>query len=1317
MAKHCVVLMIALLATGARIDAQTLCAPEPAGHAARPIWMELAPPGGSGAPDYLNPTSNLQILESLTLLASLATRAAQALDTLASEVEDPEAAGRCVCCVSSGCALPEIHFDTKLKDCTAALCTALESADYPLWLPTDLFTDEQTAARFALKYLGFLDDIQQELGDIAAGLTALGTGIENQQELLAMYLAYVDTFAEGFHLGGYSTERPTLHLCVGYGGHGAFAEMANLFGEVSIGGRYTSHNLSREHRAQFRAGGFGVTAFGRSISLLPGIEADVQIDGFKLWDAARPFGIDFGLAGDPTCADGPGMPLADLGAYDLFHLVDTPTDLAPFDTSGDACLQPGEFLIHDYYPVDYLSAADGLPHVWPRAAFPFDWEKQNTAVVSVGLNLPLRLAPIEKYLPPSGIVLFPGATLFPKLTLKAGTEWSHTVNKLRTRLQEAVNRNLAASAQLDAGDFERPMHALQAPDVSEDNGSSAYVQPRVAADLVLGVALSKFLTLGITASIGTSVRVEPAAHGGVHDLNVALAQALLHSNPPTDLPCEPIFDVNLTTTCSNGLYQSSDTPPLALSDGTYTCDSTQVIYQHCKAPEADRDCTPESAAEDCPDTAECIVEYGCAAHGYCTRTFAGGVHGNSESVEHDTTYQACIGEAVCDDAAVNAGAPCDADTDCFGALQCVGGTNAGTACMDDRDCPDGACAAPTAPCVQFTPVGYFTPYQCLVREEPLISGWEGPGCHPLSFGFPSACGCATDTDCVAGVETCLAGTCHAGAPLPCDCDPGLPNACGAGRVCHQGACALDCSANGPADCGAHQACDNGVCGSTYGIPFAEQIVWQITHTPAPQHAVASYAVSDILASAILDAGLRIGFDLKIFKKLVHFDVLDLHDWWTLLAINKSWYQAGLEAQYQHDCDPPATDTVTNWQPGATRVTRYNPFGAGNGSFGNAGTLTDLHTWCQSILPTDVQDPDAPGSDAIVDALGDLLDWGEQIGGDIWALGGLCVTHRNNSMVASTPFGEWLQGLEANPGGLGCTYAFNNQSYSFPCAALANSLLLVWGCLDTDANPFAPLIAGLPGIVTSFDGRPVFDLAAMLIDPTAELALDNLQPSIRNHGLHAGTFWFHAVAQCFDQHQAAVQAGEVQIGAVQIGPCCGNGVLDQSGCAQGPGVPPCESCDDGNTALGDGCTPLCRIEGRTQPLGRCGNGLVEHQDLEQCDDGNLDPGDGCEPDCRLTTGTPAVTPSATATPSRTPPRTAPPRPTGSATATATRTPRLCIGDCDASATVTIDELIAAVAVALELAPPSSCRAVDANGDQRVTVDELIRAVGAALAGCF
>jgi hypothetical protein len=58
---------------------------------------------------------------------------------------------------------------------------------------------------------------------------------------------------------------------------------------------------------------------------------------------------------------------------------------------------------------------------------------------------------------------------------------------------------------------------------------------------------------------------------------------------------------------------------------------------------------------------------------------------------------------------------------------------------------------------------------------------------------------------------------------------------------------------------------------------------------------------------------------------------------------------------------------------------------------------------------------------------------------------------------------------------------------------------------------------------------------------------------------------------------------------------------------------------------------------------------------------------------------------------------------------------CPGDCDDSRTVTVDELVLGVNLALDRAV-MFCAAIDPDGDRTVTVDELIRAVNATLAGC-
>jgi cysteine-rich repeat protein len=71
--------------------------------------------------------------------------------------------------------------------------------------------------------------------------------------------------------------------------------------------------------------------------------------------------------------------------------------------------------------------------------------------------------------------------------------------------------------------------------------------------------------------------------------------------------------------------------------------------------------------------------------------------------------------------------------------------------------------------------------------------------------------------------------------------------------------------------------------------------------------------------------------------------------------------------------------------------------------------------------------------------------------------------------------------------------------------------------------------------------------------------------------------------------------------------CGDGIL-------GVG----ETCDDGNTNDGDGCSSTCQIEGGGGAV--CGNTIIETG--ETCDDGNTNDGDGCSSTCQTEAGPPA-----------------------------------------------------------------------------------------------
>jgi hypothetical protein len=62
------------------------------------------------------------------------------------------------------------------------------------------------------------------------------------------------------------------------------------------------------------------------------------------------------------------------------------------------------------------------------------------------------------------------------------------------------------------------------------------------------------------------------------------------------------------------------------------------------------------------------------------------------------------------------------------------------------------------------------------------------------------------------------------------------------------------------------------------------------------------------------------------------------------------------------------------------------------------------------------------------------------------------------------------------------------------------------------------------------------------------------------------------------------------------------------------------------------------------------------------------------------------------------------------------PAVCTGDCDGSISVTVDEIVVGLNIALGTLPPAQCTAFDADGSGSVTVDEIVTAVSNGLDGC-
>lgn len=94
----------------------------------------------------------------------------------------------------------------------------------------------------------------------------------------------------------------------------------------------------------------------------------------------------------------------------------------------------------------------------------------------------------------------------------------------------------------------------------------------------------------------------------------------------------------------------------------------------------------------------------------------------------------------------------------------------------------------------------------------------------------------------------------------------------------------------------------------------------------------------------------------------------------------------------------------------------------------------------------------------------------------------------------------------------------------------------------------------------------------------------------------------------------------------------------------------------------------------------------------------------------------ATSTATATPSFTPSHTPTLSATPSPSPTVTATPELCVGDCDGSGAVTVDEITRIVSIALGTQELAVCTSGDRDGDQAITVDEIQTAVNFGLNGC-
>ncbi|MEA2691994.1 MAG: hypothetical protein QOJ16_1381, partial [Acidobacteriota bacterium] len=427
-----------------------------------------------------------------------------------------------------------------------------EDLTLPLWYPTEVFKDGKTALRYALATVDWLAKVREliEKGPspkLLAGGQKLIDVLKNGQKLLDELNQYVDTYTDGFNLGAYSDIRRDLHFCVGYGGSGALAELFEFsVGDKHVrgGASYLSTNLSEKHRFQLRSGGFDLNVNGRSLPLAPGLSLNSQIDGFRLWDRYHPFGIQ----GFPTIST------KDVGQYDIFNLASEKELENNVCGDGKPCNLLVNALYQPYFPIMYTLPSSGA-HKWPRSGVDFDRDAPLTSVFGAGLNLDLEMKTYTWNIAP--IMVFPGATVTPWLSLDAGIDWHYGANRLRDTLVTSINKNLPAGTQFDLKGFNRDGQALQGDDVTEDVEAGAHVNPKLGADLTVGLDLASWLKVGITADLYVGVDVAASGAGGVLDLNRALVETLAVSNPPGD-DCKPVIEDNVTSVCSNTFFQQPD---------------------------------------------------------------------------------------------------------------------------------------------------------------------------------------------------------------------------------------------------------------------------------------------------------------------------------------------------------------------------------------------------------------------------------------------------------------------------------------------------------------------------------------------------------------------------------------------------------------------------------------------------------------------------------------------------------------------------------------------------------------------------------------
>ncbi len=1010
------------------------------------------------------------------------------------------------------------------------------NADNQVTFSTQVPADIADASKkWTKKVVQFLDTVfGMSVADIVGpASTALSNLQSKAGELTAAidnFTKQVNLYGEGYHLGAMDNTRPKLHTCIGYYGHGVRSELASMLdGKISIAARYKSKEVSKDFKAQARLGLTEISLFGKNLSLMAAPEVNIQFDGLASFDCVAPFGIPMYR----ETGSAQGLCIRSVGTNAFPQVCDASEGDDEYAAIPQSAIASGngQSVISgmvDYFPI----SLDGQSVDWPRYTSPAANDPLNPAgysflkpyqsfypddpgtpeneadpkldinhsVLSAGLNWAYEAGlsdPHPKLL--YTIPIVPPFSAELRWDLSWGLSWFHDSNNMRDRLADALDTSSAASGIDVDTIFDRPMHPLQAEDLTAENGNKYYIDPAfmLAAGFTYALPPAKpRLFIDITADVGLYPHAGLGFSSGIADTGQAIQDALVNTSSNDDLPCEPITEWNDGPQSCSGNWL--DTSPQALAgkqieQASYSHTGSVTLTNGTIAPQTelrlkrgDFDNATQHGTVPTPyyryacDTAVPLEMYLYEDDGTTP------VMDGDQRVTVTVEYRACEKYVQCN---ISNGVSSETLV-----------VNGESACENLTHGDNTATALPL---------------QCTGLQQPTITGWEGPGCSSLvnHSGYPTAPGGACDLDSAA-------------------------QQCDSGFACVDGGCLTQC--DNDSDCASGEVCGTtalGIqaCQLATGAPYAEQISWLAAHpdNAQPLHAVWTHAIAEAEATVNFGVGINLRAMLKIFGKTIKLVDKRWDKYWELLAKNVLKYQEGLEAQYTSECTP--TGTVTDHQP--SEISRVFDTVVNSPASGTEITIASGQTTsdefiqaCEDDIKTRTEDPD---DDISVGALGDSIEsaaeFSEDVALEMWN------TYQGEMCINGIPYNEFLANLYTGSvvNGNGTMYLTGSDGSNTLLDGNASlAVAMNSGCLD-DGKTY-------PGVSQSYlNNLPhrngMVDIEAMMLDPDADFVVSNFRPQyIAGLGFGSSAANWHArVLQCIEDYVAST---DFELGNFEVGPC-------------------------------------------------------------------------------------------------------------------------------------------------------------------------------------